>query len=115
MYAIVEVGGKQHRVEVDREHACLRESFGETPREPAWATRDVDGHEFVSEEVRHGAMINYVGFVPTDEEMKESWSAPGDPQVLRGEFEGWDPRIVSVLAPCAAFFSRRSRSRRYTV
>ena len=47
--------------------------------------------------VRHGTMINYVGFVPTDEEMKESWSAPGDPKVLRREFEGWDPRIGAVL------------------
>ncbi len=47
--------------------------------------------------VRHGAMANYVGFVPTDEEMKESWSAPGDPAVLRREFEGWDPRIGNVL------------------
>jgi salicylate hydroxylase len=42
-------------------------------------------------------MVNYVGFVPTDEEMKESWSAPGDPAVLRREFEGWDPRIGNVL------------------
>ena len=47
--------------------------------------------------VRHGEMVNYVGFVPTDEEMKESWSAPGDPDVLRREFEGWDPRIGTVL------------------
>ena len=47
--------------------------------------------------VRHGTMVNYVGFVPTDEEMKESWSAPGDPAVLRREFEGWDPRIGEVL------------------
>ena len=47
--------------------------------------------------VRHGTMVNYVGFVPTDEEMKESWSAPGDPAVLRREFEGWDPRIANVL------------------
>jgi salicylate hydroxylase len=47
--------------------------------------------------VRHGTMVNYVGFVPTDEEMKESWSAPGDPAVLRREFEGWDPRIGAVL------------------
>jgi salicylate hydroxylase len=47
--------------------------------------------------VRHGTMVNYVGFVPTDQEMKESWSAPGDPAVLRGEFEGWDPRIGEVL------------------
>ena len=29
--------------------------------------------------------------------MKESWSAPGDPAVLRRAFEGWDPRIGSVL------------------
>jgi salicylate hydroxylase len=41
--------------------------------------------------------VNYVGFVPTDEEMKESWSAPGDPVMLRREFEGWDPRIGEVL------------------
>jgi salicylate hydroxylase len=48
--------------------------------------------------VRHGTMVNYVGFVPTDEQMKESWSAPGDPQVLREAFDGWDPRIGQVLA-----------------
>ena len=47
--------------------------------------------------VRHGTMLNYVGFVPADEEMKESWSAPGDPDLLRREFEGWDPRIGEVL------------------
>ncbi len=47
--------------------------------------------------VRHGTMVNYVGFVPADEEMKESWSAPGDPAMLRREFEGWDPRIGNVL------------------
>jgi salicylate hydroxylase len=47
--------------------------------------------------VRHGTMVNYVGFVPAGEEMKESWSAPGDPAVLRREFEGWDPRIGEVL------------------
>ena len=48
--------------------------------------------------VRHGEMVNYVGFVPADAEMKESWSAPGNPDVLRAEFEGWDPRVGSVLA-----------------
>ena len=48
--------------------------------------------------VRHGTMVNYVGFVPTDEEMRESWSAPGDPQVLRDAFTGWDPRIGRLLA-----------------
>jgi salicylate hydroxylase len=29
--------------------------------------------------------------------MAESWSAGGDPDALRREFEGWDPRIGSVL------------------
>lgn len=29
--------------------------------------------------------------------MKESWSAPGDPDVLRREFAGWDPRIEQLL------------------
>jgi salicylate hydroxylase len=47
--------------------------------------------------VRHGTMVNYVGFVPADGEMKESWSAPGDPEVLRSAFAGWDPRITQVL------------------
>ena len=47
--------------------------------------------------VRHGQMVNYVGFVPADEAMKESWTAAGEPEVLRSEFEGWDPRIGSLL------------------
>src|SRR5215203_2943992 len=54
--------------------------------------------------VRHGEMVNYVGFVPADEEMKESWFAPGDPDVLRREFAGWDPRIKSLLSQVQATF-----------
>ena len=55
------------------------------------------GKHFLTFPVRAGKMINYVGFVPADEEMKESWSAPGDPDVLRREFVGWDPRIQTLL------------------
>src|SRR6202051_4368628 len=51
------------------------------------------GRHFLAFPVRAGKLINYVGFVPSDEEMKESWSAPGDPEVLRQAFAGWDPRI----------------------
>jgi salicylate hydroxylase len=47
--------------------------------------------------VRHGTMVNYVGFVPAGEELKESWSLPGDPAALRQEFKGWDPLIGEVL------------------
>jgi salicylate hydroxylase len=55
------------------------------------------GRHFLTFPVRAGQLINYVGFVPTDEKMKESWSAPGDPDVLRQEFAGWDPRIQQLL------------------
>ena len=55
------------------------------------------GKHFLTFPVRAGKLINYVGFVPADAEMKESWSAPGDPDVLRREFAGWDPRIGTLL------------------
>ena len=62
-----------------------------------WLTWAGPSRHFLVFPVRHGTMVNYVGFVATDEEMKESWSAPGDPELLRREFEGWDPRIGDVL------------------
>ena len=55
------------------------------------------GKHFLSFPVRAGKLINYVGFVPADQEMNESWSAPGDPDVLRGEFAGWEARIERLL------------------
>jgi salicylate hydroxylase len=62
------------------------------------------GKHFLAFPVRAGKLINYVGFVPTDEEMKESWSAPGDPEVLRKAFAGWDPRIHQLLAEVQVTF-----------
>jgi salicylate hydroxylase len=56
------------------------------------------GKHFLAFPVRAGSIINYVGFVPADEEMKESWSAPGDADVLRCEFAGWDARIEQLLS-----------------
>ncbi|HEY0852138.1 MAG TPA: FAD-dependent monooxygenase [Bradyrhizobium sp.] len=53
---------------------------------------------FLTFPVRSGELINYVGFVPADAEMKESWSAAGDPDMLRAEFEGWDSRIGALLS-----------------
>ena len=55
------------------------------------------GKHFLAFPVRAGQLINYVGFVPTDEQMKESWLAAGDPEILRREFAGWDPRIHQLL------------------
>lgn len=62
------------------------------------------GKHFLAFPVRAGTIINYVGFVPADEEMQESWSAPGDPDVLRREFAGWDPRIEALLRQVRATF-----------
>jgi 2-polyprenyl-6-methoxyphenol hydroxylase-like FAD-dependent oxidoreductase len=56
------------------------------------------GKHFLVFPLRAGKLLNYVGFVPADKEMKESWSAPGDPDVLRAEFVGWDPRIETLLS-----------------
>ena len=62
------------------------------------------GKHFLSFPVRAGQLINYVGFVPAEQEMKESWSAPGDPDVLRREFAGWDPRIERLLSQVQTTF-----------
>src|SRR6266851_1851295 len=62
------------------------------------------GRHFLAFPVRAGRLINYVGFMPTDEAMKESWSAPGDPEVLREAFAGWDPRINELLAQVQVTF-----------
>lgn len=64
----------------------------------AWLMWLGKGKHFLSFPVRAGQLINYVGFVPADAEMKESWSAPGDPDALRREFAGWDPRIEQLLS-----------------
>jgi salicylate hydroxylase len=71
-------------------------------RIPYWPTESWQmwlgkAKHFLTFPVRAGKLINFVGFVPADKEMKESWSAPGDPEVLRAEFAGWDPRIEALL------------------
>jgi salicylate hydroxylase len=59
------------------------------------------GKHFLTYPMRAGSLINFVGFIPVDramqEVMKESWSAPGDPDELRRQFAGWDPRIEALL------------------
>ena len=84
---------------------------GVVPHEfiPSWPTNAWlmwlgDAKHFLAFPVRAGKLINYVGFVPADAEMKESWSAPGDPTVLRAEFAGWDPRIGLLLNQVHACF-----------
>ena len=59
-----------------------------------WAGR---GKHLLAFPVRAGQLINFVGFVPADEQMRESWSAPGDPAVTCPEFADWDPRARQLL------------------
>jgi salicylate hydroxylase len=70
----------------------------------AWQMWLGKAKHFLAFPVRAGELINYVGFVPADAEMKESWSAPGDPAVLRREFAGWDPRIARLLGEVQTTF-----------
>jgi salicylate hydroxylase len=62
------------------------------------------GKHFLTFPVRRGELINFVGFVPADEVMRESWTAPGDPDVLRAEFAGWDPRVGELLGHVRSTF-----------
>src|SRR5689334_6590839 len=70
----------------------------------AWLMWLGKGKHFLTFPVRAGTLINFVGFVPADNEMRESWSSPGDPDMLRHEFVGWDPRIESLLRKVRATF-----------
>ena len=62
------------------------------------------GRRFMIYPVRAGELLNYVGFVPMDEQIRESWSAPGDPAALAAEFVGWDPVVGAVLAQVTTCF-----------
>jgi salicylate hydroxylase len=72
-------------------------------RVPSWPPGTMrlwmgEGKHFLAFPVRSGRLLNYVGFVPSDERMRESWSAPGDPAALAAEFAGWDPVIATIIA-----------------
>ena len=56
------------------------------------------GKHFLVFPVRAGELINYVGFVNSAEQTRESWSAPGDPAALAREFAGWGPMVEAILA-----------------
>jgi salicylate hydroxylase len=62
------------------------------------------GQHFMAYPVRAGELLNYVGFLQTDEQMRESWSAPGDPAELAREFDGWDPTIGRIIANIESTF-----------
>jgi salicylate hydroxylase len=86
------------------EYSGVRAYRGLIPREklPGWPehVHQVwmgDGKHFMAYPVRRGAMLNYVGFVPTTDATTESWSAIGDRDELAAAFAGWDPRVARAL------------------
>jgi salicylate hydroxylase len=62
------------------------------------------GKHFLVFPVRANELVNYVGFVTTEEQTRESWSAPGDPAALAREFAGWDPMVETILAQANSTF-----------
>jgi len=56
------------------------------------------GKHFLVFPVRANQLVNYVGFVATSAQTRESWSAPGDPAALAREFSGWNPLVQAILA-----------------
>jgi len=56
------------------------------------------GKHLLAFPVRGGALINFVGFLPADEQMRESWSAAGDPATLVAEFGDWNPQARRLVA-----------------
>jgi salicylate hydroxylase len=71
-------------------------------RLPEWpqglVTWGGDGKHLIAYPVRAGELINFVGFVPADEQMRESWSAPGDPAILAAAFADWTPQARRLLS-----------------
>ena len=55
------------------------------------------GKHFLVYPVRAGQLLNYVGFVPSDTSVRESWSASSDPAALAAYFADWDPAIGHVI------------------
>ncbi|MDP6707449.1 MAG: FAD-dependent monooxygenase [Alphaproteobacteria bacterium] len=55
------------------------------------------GRSFVHYFVSGGAKLNWVGIVPSDDDSIESWSATGRVEDALAAFDGWHPRVRSII------------------
>ena len=62
------------------------------------------GKHFLVFPVRANELLNYVGFVTTDESMKESWLTADAPAALTQAFAGWDPMVGAIIAQVKTMF-----------
>jgi salicylate hydroxylase len=81
----------------------------DTARVPWWPPRVFqvwmgEGKHVIVFPVRAGQLLNFVCFVPADQAMRESWSAPGDPDALRAAFDGWAAPVTGLLAEVDSTF-----------
>jgi salicylate hydroxylase len=56
------------------------------------------GHHFVHYPISAGRFVNVVAMAPAGDWRTESWTADGRVEDLAREFEGWDPRVQSLIA-----------------
>lgn len=78
-------------------------------RVPWWTPRAFqvwmgEGKHIITFPLRAGRLLNFVCFVPADTQMRESWSAPGDPDALRAAFEGWAAPVTGLLGQVDSTF-----------
>lgn len=71
-------------------------------RLPDWPIHEAQlftgpGRHFICFPVRRAKLLNFVAFVAADDEMRESWSAPGDPAELAKEFAGWNESVRGLI------------------
>jgi salicylate hydroxylase len=81
----------------------------DTSRVPWWPERIFqvwmgEGKHVIVFPVRAGRMLNFVCFVPADQEMRESWSAPGDADALRAAFVGFPAPVTDLLSQIDSTF-----------
>ncbi len=62
------------------------------------------GRHFVSYYLRGTQLINFVAIEERDEWTEERWDQPADLEDLRAAFDGWDPRITTLLEACEESF-----------
>ncbi|WP_296389883.1 FAD-dependent monooxygenase [Williamsia sp.] len=59
---------------------------------------------FLTYPVSDGALLNVVAFAPTNLDVIESWTAPGDVNELADTYAGWDPRVGDIIGAMDATF-----------
>ncbi|MEZ0052591.1 salicylate hydroxylase [Mycobacterium sp. MAA66] len=62
------------------------------------------GQSFLTFPVSDGALLNVVAFVPTDLDVEESWSAPGDIATFAAAYDGWAPTVQRVISAMDSTF-----------